>query len=297
MKVDRRRGKTLLAVVLTVAVCAVLAETVYLPWRQGRSSQPVGDDQTVRQGYSPRADLRHPEAQEVMIRRAEQILAERDSAMPVDEQLRIMRLWQDLKVWQNMWFLGTRIQKNPCDLWMMQQLLYEVRPDFVIEAGTAYGGSALYWAHVLDGLGLEDSKVITIDIVDRCHDAREQPLWQQYVEFHHESSTDPELVEEIRRRVAGKTVLVCLDSWHADHHVEAECEAYGPMVSPGSYLVVEDTSMDLLGQKPDGAEAGPGAAVERYLAGAGGALFEVDRSREQMILTFNPGGWLRRVAE
>ena len=286
-----RSGKVLAAVLATVVVGFVFVETAYPALRE-RVKTLLGRESS---SYSPRADLRNPEAQEVLKQRTLEILAERDSALSQAEQLEIMGLWHELEIWQNMWFLGIRIQKNPCDLWMMQQVMFEVRPDYVIEAGTAYGGSALYFAHVLDGLGLEDSKVITFDIEDRCADARRQPLWQHYVEFVHASSTDAGEVAKLAERTAGKKVLVCLDSWHADHHVLAELRAYAPMISPGSYLVVEDTNMDLLGIQPEGASAGPMSAVRTFMDEEGGAeLFEADLTREQMILTFNPGGWLKR---
>lgn len=297
-------GRRIGLLALGLLAVGILVETVYLPFVREPIAKRLAAEKPRPAAGKPiqaptrRADLRNPEAQAVAKRRAEEILARRDELLTFDEQVELIRLWEELDQWQNMWFLGIRIQKNPNDLWMMQQILYDVQPDFVIEAGTAYGGSALYWAHVLDGLGLEDSKVITIDIADRCQDARKLPLWQKYVEFIHSSSTDPDTVRRIAERVEGKKVLVVLDSWHADHHVLAELEAYGPMVSPGSYIVVEDTHMDLLGMVPEGAEAGPGRAVKTYLEQRGGQeLFEVDVERESMVLTFNPGGFLRRRSE
>jgi len=296
----QRSGRTWVAVLWTVLIGGVLVESVYVPYvrapivRWMGETHPFGSERT-HVAYSPRANLAHPEGRRVAERRAEEILERLDELLTEEARLELVELWQDLDIWQNMWFLGTRIQKNPCDLWTAQQILYDVQPDFVIEAGTAYGGSALYWASVLDGLGLEDARVLTIDIADRCQDAREHPLWKRYVEFVHSSSTDPETIERIRERVQGQRVVVMLDSWHADFHVLAELEAYAPLVGPGSYVIVEDTHMDELGIVPEGAAAGPGRAVEVYLRERGGAeLFEVDRTREQMVLTFNPGGFLRR---
>ena len=96
----------------------------------------------------------------------EEVVKQRDLKMPVEKQREIMRLFHDLPIWESMWFHNVRIIKNPLDLWMLQQIAYEVRPDFVIETGTWYGGSALYWAHTLNGMGLENGRVLTVDMQD-----------------------------------------------------------------------------------------------------------------------------------
>lgn len=299
----KRTGRALVAVLLTLVGAGAFVELAYLPHLRRPLLDRLGVEHPFGSGrtqvaYTPRANLANEEARAVAERRSAEILARRDEVMSEAERVELVSLWQDLDIWQNMWFLGTRIQKNPCDLFMVQQILYEVQPDFVIECGTAYGGSALYWASLLDAMGLEDSRVLTIDIADRCQDAREHPFWKRYVEFVHSSSTEPATVARIQERVAGRKVVVMLDSWHADHHVLAELEAYAPLVNPGSYVIVEDTHMDLVGVVPEGAEAGPGRAVEVFLEERGGAeLFEVDETREQMVLTFNPGGFLRRRSE
>ena len=220
------------------------------------------------------------------------IVRRRDLAMPMKTQKQIAKLFHELAIWPHNWFMGIRIQKNPCDLWMMHQIIYEVRPDYIVEAGTFRGGSALYFAHMLDGMGLDQSKVITIDIEDAAQEAAKLPLWQRYVEFIHGSSTDPEIVGRIRDEVKGKKVIVVLDSDHRRDHVFKELLSYGPLVSPGSYAVVEDTDLDavplLKGFK------GPLNAVLAFLKTEEGKDFTQDFSREAMVLTFNPGGWLKR---
>ena len=229
-------------------------------------------------------------------RRYTEILAERDMRITPEKHRELLKLFHDLPVWDATWFLGHKIIKNPLDLWMMQQVLYEIKPDFVVETGTYKGGSALYWAHILSGLGLDKSKVLTIDIQDINGDAAREILWKKHVEFFHGSSTDPELVRRIRDRVEGKTVLVTLDSAHTRKHVLDELRLYGPLVSPGSYLVVEDTHFDAVPTHP---ERGPGpmSAINTFMKEAGGESFEIDVSREAMLMTFNPGGWLRRKLE
>lgn len=168
-----------------------------------------------------------------------------------------------------------------------------VQPDFVVETGTYRGGSALYWAHTLNGMGLTGSRVLTVDVQDLTATAAAHPLWKKYVTFLRGSSTAPEITGGIAKTVRGRKVVVALDSDHAMRHVADELKAYAPLVSPGSCLVVEDTHLDGVPTQPGG-EPGPMAAVERFLAQGGSRDFERDAIREALILTFNPGGWLRR---
>jgi cephalosporin hydroxylase len=241
----------------------------------------------------PQHQVDDPQAVITMQNAFEEIVARRNLKIPAEKQKEIARLFHDLDIWKNMWYLGIPIQKNPCDLWMMQQLIYETRPDYIIEAGTFRGGATLYFAHILDGLGLKNSKVITIDIENACQEAAKLPLWKKHVEFILGSSIDPQVVETIRRKTQGKKVLVVLDSVHEADHVIQELKYYAPMVSPGSYLVVEDTNSDGVPIFPG--RRGPLTAVRQFLTTEGGKDFTQDFSREALVLTFNPGGWLKRA--
>jgi cephalosporin hydroxylase len=223
----------------------------------------------------------------------QEILRQRALKMDPARQRELMKLFHELDIWKNMWFQGVQLIKNPCDLWMMQQIVYEVRPDYIVETGTWYGGSSLYWAQTLHGLGLENSRILTVDIQDQTQTARTRPLWKQYVQFFLGSSTDPQIVRRIAEMVKGKRVLVTLDSDHAMNHVLEELRLYAPLVSPGSYLVVEDTHIDGIPTFPH-LSPGPTAAVNRFLEQGGSKMFERDLTREAMVMTFNPGGWLRR---
>jgi len=227
-----------------------------------------------------------------MQRAFEEIVARRDVAIPIEKQKEIATLFHDLSVWRNMWFLGIPIQKNPCDLWMMQQIIYETKPDLIVETGTFRGGSALYLAQALSSAGLDNSKIITVDIEDARKEAAEIPLWKKHVEFILGSSTAPETARRIREAAKGKRVLVVLDSKHEKDHVLAELELYASLVGPGSYVIVEDTNSDGVPLFPG--VLGPTAAVQAFLETEEGKHFRQDVSREAMVLTFNPGGWLKR---
>jgi cephalosporin hydroxylase len=183
------------------------------------------------------------------------------------------------------WF-GTPVQKNPMDLWIYQEMISEVRPDVIVECGTYKGGSALYMAHLMDLGG--KGRLITIDI-ERYPDLPVHPR----ITFLLGSSTDPEIVRQVREAIRpGESVMVFLDSDHSKAHVSKELELYHDLVTRGSYLVVEDT--DLNGH-PILPKHGPGPmeAAEEFLRGNEG--FEVDRSREKLLVTFNPRGYLKRV--
>jgi cephalosporin hydroxylase len=223
----------------------------------------------------------------------ERLLTERKQQLPVEKQHEMMKLFHDIPVWRNTWFQNVRIEKNPLDLWMMQQLIYELQPEFIVETGTWRGGSALYWAYTLNGMGLENSRVITVDIQNLNGNAAANPLWKKYVTFMKGSSTDEKIVGEIQKLVAGHKTLVVLDSDHTMKHVVNELHAYAPMVTSKSYLVVEDTHLDGV---PTQKDFGPGplAAVQTFLAEPAGKEFTQDFSREAMIMTFNPGGWLKK---
>jgi cephalosporin hydroxylase len=177
--------------------------------------------------------------------------------------------------------------KVPLDLWVYQELLWELRPGLVVETGTAHGGSALYLATLCQTLG--HGRVVSVDIGHRPG----RPAHPRLT-YLTASSTDPWVVAQVAEQAKGAgTVLVVLDSDRRRDHVLAELRAYGPLATPGSYLVVEDT---VVNGHPvaEGFGPGPMEAVAAFLAERDD--FEVDRSREKLLLTFNPGGWLRRRA-
>ena len=184
--------------------------------------------------------------------------------MPVETQNQMMKMYHELDVWKYVWFHGVQIEKNPLDLWMMQQIFWEQKPERVVETGTAWGGSALYWAHVLRDQGLDKSRVFTVDIEDNTRKASADTLWKNYATFYNGSSTDPKIVQQIAAQVKGKKTIVTLDSDHSMKHVLEELKLYAPMVTRGSYLIVEDTHMDGVPTSPN-PQPGPMAAVRKFL--------------------------------
>jgi cephalosporin hydroxylase len=186
--------------------------------------------------------------------------------------------------WSATTWLGVPVQKLPLDLWIYQEILFETRPELVIETGTASGGSALFFASLFDLLG--HGRVVSIDIKERP----ERPTHER-ISYLLGSSVSAEIIEHVREQAKGaRSVMVVLDSDHRLEHVLEELRRYSPLVTPGAYLIVEDTNLN---GNPVYPEFGPGPAeaVHEFLAET--RDFVVDREREKLLLTFNPGGYLR----
>ncbi|MFB3777647.1 MAG: CmcI family methyltransferase [Bryobacteraceae bacterium] len=219
--------------------------------------------------------------------------AELEAKLPPAKQLELRRLFEALPAWKSLQFQGIPVSENPLDLWMMQQILSETRPEFVIQTGTAEGGAALYLAQVLDGLSLTGSRVIAIDSRNRVTQASQRPLWKRYVEPIMGDAASPAMIERLGRMTSGRRTMVILGSDRSTPGVLAELRAYAPLVSRGHYLIVEDTSLDRFPSQT-GAGSGPYRAVWLFLAESAGKEFEQDASRELLVFTRNPGGWLRK---
>jgi cephalosporin hydroxylase len=200
---------------------------------------------------------------------------------------RFHRLYYSLRqtTWTNTRFLGVPVAKNPLDLWVYQEIIFEVRPDLIVEAGTAHGGSALYMATVCDLVGR--GRVVSVDIAP----VEDLPRHER-VTFIKASSTDPATTARIEGMIRpGEAVMVVLDSDHKREHVLEELRLYAPLVTPGSYLILEDTNLN---GRPVMWRHGPGPseALEIFLRTH--PEFEPDASREKFLFTFNPRGYLRK---
>jgi len=199
----------------------------------------------------------------------------------------LRRYFDDSGTWRETYWLSVPVYKCPLDLWIFQEIICETAPDLIIEAGTFKGGSALFMASTCDLLN--KGEVVTIDVTT-------QPNRPQHprITYLQGSSTAPDIVEELKRRAErAESVMVVLDSDHTEKHVYEELCQLSPLVTTGCYLVVEDTIVNGNPILPDYGP-GPGEALCRFLSESP-MRFVVDRSREKFHLTFNPGGYLRRV--
>lgn len=187
---------------------------------------------------------------------------------------------------QQKW-LGHDIIKTPMDCWAYQELIWETKPDYVIELGVMFGGATHFYASILELVG--HGEVIGIDISL----AKARPAGSRRIRYLEGGSTSPEMVERVRSIVHGKRVLVIADSDHEKNHVLGEIRAYAPLVHVGGYFVVEDSLNDVMGYHPVPNE-GPQAAARAFLAENDD--FVVDRRwGERYVMTLNPDGFLRRV--
>ncbi|HSE43948.1 MAG TPA: CmcI family methyltransferase [Gemmatimonadales bacterium] len=184
------------------------------------------------------------------------------------------------------WF-GVPLGKCAFDLLAYMEIIHQTKPDVIVETGTNAGGSALFFAHLLDIN--RHGGILTVDT--EYHENRPKHPRIRYIQG---SSTAPAVIDYIRETVNGGRVLVSLDSVHAKEHVLAELELYAPLVKVGDYLVVEDTNLN---GNPVAPHTGPGPmeALEEYLSRHVGE-FEVDESKQRWGLTMSPAGWLRRIA-
>jgi cephalosporin hydroxylase len=182
-------------------------------------------------------------------------------------------------------WMGYRALKCPLDAWVYQEIIFETKPDVIVETGTFEGGSALYMGHLCELIG--HGRVISIDLAKR-----ENLPTHARVQFWVGSSTAPEILARLTSDIAGKKVMVILDSDHAFKHVKEELRLYSPLVSQHCYLIVEDTNVN---GHPTNQEHGPGPmeAVEDFMQG--NTQFIVDRGRERFMMTLNPGGYLQKL--
>jgi len=206
----------------------------------------------------------------------------------------------------NFSWLGRPIIQYPQDIVAMQELIWALQPDLIVETGIAHGGSLILWASLLElnaacG-GPQDAHVIGVDIDIRAHNRaaiEAHPMFRR-ISMIEGSSVDARVVAQVHAGSAGRErVLVCLDSNHTHAHVRAELEAYAPLTSVGSYCVVFDTVIEELpaGMYPDrpwGPGDNPKTAVTEYLRAH--AEFEIDRQMDdKLLVSVAPGGYLKRI--
>lgn len=186
-------------------------------------------------------------------------------------------------------WMGVPTLKSALDAWIYQEILHEVRPDVVVEIGSWAGGSTLYFAHLLDLL--DHGQVVSVDI-DRTHYQVKHPRITEVTG----DSGSPEVVARVARLCEGKSGLVVHDGAHSRQRVGRDLQAYSAFVSVGSYLIVEDGISDVFvpGKGIGKGKEGPLPAVEEFLRTR--PDFVADRSRERYLITYNPRGYLKRVA-
>ena len=215
----------------------------------------------------------------------------------------------------NFFWLGRPIIQYPQDMVAMQELIWRIRPDLIVETGIAHGGSLILSASMLAMIEYCDAitqgttlhpdqperKVVGIDIDIRAHNRQailDHPMANR-IAMIEGSSIDPDIVARVTAMCRNyKRVLVLLDSNHTHDHVRAELDAYAPLVSPGSYCVVFDTIIqdlpqDMYSNRPWGPGNNPKTAVYEFLSS--NSEFEIDAQIDnKLLISVAPDGYLRK---
>lgn len=200
-------------------------------------------------------------------------------------------------------WLGRPIIQFPQDIIALQEVIWKVKPDLIIETGIARGGSLIFSASMLELLG-GDGAVLGVDIDIRAHNREEiekHPMYKR-ITMIEGSSIDEDVVGRVRELAKGKrSVMVILDSNHTHEHVLRELEFYSPLVTNGSYLIVYDTVIEdmpeeLCADRPWGKGDNPKTAVREFLRG-NDRFVNDDEITSKLLITVAPEGYLRCVKD
>ena len=230
------------------------------------------------------------------------------ASMQADEELTTLRnkVHQAMVIYRysyNFNWLGRTIIQIPEDIIAMQELIWQVKPDLIIETGIAHGGSLIFYASMLELIG-GDGEVLGIDIdireLNRV-EIEKHPMFKR-ITMIQGSSIDGVIVKQVYKLAKGKKrILIVLDSNHTQDHVLKELELYAPLVKKGSYLVVFDTAIedipeDLFPDRPWGKGNNPKTAVWEFLKT--NDRFEIDKDFEnKLLITVAPDGYLKCVSD
>ncbi|MBW2621745.1 MAG: cephalosporin hydroxylase family protein [Deltaproteobacteria bacterium] len=202
----------------------------------------------------------------------------------------------------NFSWMGRPVIQYPQDLMAMQEILWEIKPDLVIETGIAHGGSLIFYASILELIGKGEVLGIDIDIRPHQRKAIEPHPMYKRIRMIEGSSIDPTTLEKVSRQCADKKrILVALDSNHTFDHVYQEMELYSSFVTRGSYLIVFDTIIerlpdDLYPDRPWGKGDNPETAVSNFLKK--NERFVIDTViTDKLLITVAPGGYLKCIKD
>ena len=227
------------------------------------------------------------------------------AAMGADQALRKKSLeWMleadKYKYTYNFEWMGRPIIKYPSDIVIMQELIWRLKPDVIIETGIAHGGSIIFSASMLELIGHGEVVAVDIDIRKHNRDEIEKHPMMKRITMYEGSSTDETIVEKIRKHTEGKkTVLVALDSNHTHQHVLDELRLYSPMVTVGSYILCPDTFVEFFPKgyvkdRPWDVGNNPMTAVWEFLKE--NKNFEIDKDIDnKLMITEGMDGYLKRV--
>ncbi|GIL72475.1 hypothetical protein Vretimale_4186 [Volvox reticuliferus] len=202
-------------------------------------------------------------------------------------------------------WLGVQSQQDPADLVVIQQLLWDIKPKVIYDIGTNVGGSAIIFAHIMSQYAKPgEAIIVSVDpkhysinwddaakqLCPKCTAVDENPLWNDYVQFVQARSVEPQAIAALEAAIAkyGGPVIISVDGWHDYPEVYEECVTFAKYVTVGSYMIVQDTKLDRIFNKP-----GPRQAVYDCLVN--NTNFVIDKSREVFLYSQHTDGFLLRV--
>lgn len=211
-----------------------------------------------------------------------------------------VKLYAQYKLTHDITWMGVPIIQLPEDILMMQELIWKIRPDVIVECGIAHGGSILFYASLLELIG--KGQVIGIDIEIRQYNKiaiKSHPMSHR-ITMLEGSSVSEKVVNTVKEMVKGAgKVMVILDSNHSKSHVKRELELYSEIVTPGSYLVAMDGAQayvwDIPNGKPEWKEDNPLVAIREFIRK--NKQFEIDPYYNRLKVTSNPKGFLRKLTK
>ncbi len=226
--------------------------------------------------------------------------------MAKDEELKRKSLdWMlhadQYKYTYNFNWMGRPIIKFPSDIMLMQEIIWDIKPDLIIETGIAHGGSIVFSASMLELLG-GDREVVAVDIDIRQHNREKIEAHPMNKRIHmiEGSSTDPAVLDRIRERAKGKKcVMVALDSLHTHNHVLDEMRLYAPLVTVGSYLVLPDTFIEYFPKgyydnRPWDVGNNPMTALRAFMQENDDFVIDTERCNK-LLITEGFDGYLKRI--
>lgn len=235
----------------------------------------------------------------------------------VNQNIEVLKSDKNLQGFSNIWlresaryrysynftWMGRPIIQYPQDILAVQEIIWQIQPDLIVETGIAHGGSLIFYASMLELIGGE-GQVLGIDVDIRQHNRVEierHPMFKR-ITMIEGSSIDDEIVKQVYDVAQDKgTVLVALDSNHTHDHVLKELELYSPLVTKDSYLVVFDTVVedmpeDFFPDRPWGKGNNPKTAVWEFLQT--NKRFQIDKSIDsKLLITVAPDGYLKCIQE
>jgi cephalosporin hydroxylase len=200
--------------------------------------------------------------------------------MPLREWI---EYYQASVVTKQLHYRGVPTWKNVFDLWVIQEIIHETQPEIVIEIGCKFGGTTLWLSDMMKTVA--PGSVISVDL------KRPRIDFPENVQFIDGDSIASGTVAQVQDICRGRRTMLLADGNHAAEHVFQELVLYGPMVAPGCYFIVEDGIVDVMDWPQY--QPGPLVAVQRFLGE--NSSFVTDERREKFILTYAPGGFLKRV--